>query len=107
MFSRNLILLYYADRAFRFGLSRRAAITKSQVGVENFIQSIYFFLDNMKDGVIAKLCCQAEELYSELLKLFQKENLKVLWEREWIPLVSTHNPLTKNIINSSNIPNCR
>lgn len=69
----------------------------------NFI----IFKDNMKDGVIAKLCCQAEELYAELLKLFQKENLRVLWEREWIPLVSTHNPLSKNITDSLNISNCR
>lgn len=42
----------------------------------------------MKDGIIAKLCCQCEDMYVEVLKIFQKENLKVLWDREWLSLVS-------------------
>ncbi|XP_044731295.1 programmed cell death 6-interacting protein isoform X2 [Chrysoperla carnea] len=44
--------------------------------------------DNMKDGIIAKLCCQCEDMYVEVLKIFQKENLKVLWDREWLSLIA-------------------
>jgi hypothetical protein len=42
----------------------------------------------MKDAVIAKLSSQCEELYVEVLKLFQKELLRPLWDKEWIPTVS-------------------
>lgn len=42
----------------------------------------------MKPAVIAKLCAQCEEYYSEAMKATQKEQLKPLWEREWISLVS-------------------
>jgi hypothetical protein len=45
-------------------------------------------LDKMKDAVIAKLSCQCEELYVEVLKQFQKELLRPLWDKEWIPTVS-------------------
>jgi hypothetical protein len=44
--------------------------------------------DKMKDAVIAKLSSQCEELYVEVLKLFQKELLRPLWDKEWIPTVS-------------------
>lgn len=44
--------------------------------------------DNMKEGIIAKLATQAEELYSETLKLFQKEIFRAFWDKEWIPLIS-------------------
>lgn len=42
----------------------------------------------MKETVIAKLSSQCEELYAEVLKLFQKELLQPLWDRDWIPTVS-------------------
>jgi hypothetical protein len=42
----------------------------------------------MKDAVIAKLSSQCEELYVEVLKQFQKELLRPLWDKEWIPTVS-------------------
>lgn len=45
------------------------------------------FLDNMKDAVVAKLASQCEELYAECLKTFQRENLKHIWDREWVPMV--------------------
>jgi len=44
--------------------------------------------DKMKDALIAKLSSQCEELYVEVLKLFQKELLRSLWDKEWIPTVS-------------------
>ncbi|PSN46080.1 Programmed cell death 6-interacting protein [Blattella germanica] len=42
--------------------------------------------DRMKDAVIAKLSAQCEELYVEVLKLVQKEILRPLWEKDWIPI---------------------
>jgi len=42
----------------------------------------------MKDAVIAKLSSQCEELYVEVSKLFQKELLRPLWDKEWISAVS-------------------
>lgn len=44
--------------------------------------------DTMKDGIIARLAAQAEELYAEALKLFQKEIFRAFWDKEWVPLVS-------------------
>lgn len=46
------------------------------------------FLDNMKDSIVAKLASQCEDLYGECLKVFQRENLKNIWDKDWIPLVS-------------------
>lgn len=45
-------------------------------------------LDNMKDQIVAKLASQCEELYGEALKILQRDNLKQLWDREWISTVS-------------------
>ncbi|KAL1491587.1 hypothetical protein ABEB36_012162 [Hypothenemus hampei] len=43
--------------------------------------------DNMKDSIVARLAAQAEDLYSECLKTFQRDNLKSIWDKEWIPLI--------------------
>lgn len=45
--------------------------------------------DSMKDGIVARLAAQAEELYADALKLFQKEIFRAFWDKEWVPLVST------------------
>ncbi|XP_049798045.1 programmed cell death 6-interacting protein isoform X2 [Schistocerca nitens] len=44
--------------------------------------------DRMKDAVVAKLSAQCEELYAEVMKLFQKELLHALWDRDWLPTVA-------------------
>ncbi|KAF5294646.1 hypothetical protein FQA39_LY02778 [Lamprigera yunnana] len=44
--------------------------------------------DKMKDQIIAKLASQCEDLYGECLKVFQRENLKHIWDRDWTPTVA-------------------
>ena len=57
--------------------------------------------DSMKEGIIAKLAAQTEELYAEAMKLFQKEIFRSFWDKEWIPLVQF--PTTTHVFHSINI----
>jgi programmed cell death 6-interacting protein len=54
-------------------------------------QEIFVFKaikDGMKDLIIAKLSNQAVDMYGDVLKAMQKESLKTLWDKEWIPTVA-------------------
>lgn len=58
--------------------------------------------DKMKDVIIAKLCAQADEMYADTLRLLQKDTVKHLWDREWLPIVSFNDVSSgiRNIIES-------
>lgn len=54
-------------------------------------QEIFVFKaikDGMKDAVIAKLANQAEEMFADLLKAMQKDSLRTLWDKEWLPTIA-------------------
>ncbi|RZF46667.1 hypothetical protein LSTR_LSTR002530 [Laodelphax striatellus] len=54
-------------------------------------QEIFFHKavdDGMKDSIIAKVASQCEEFYAECLKAFQKESLRQIWEKEWLPIIA-------------------
>ncbi|KAG6448193.1 hypothetical protein O3G_MSEX005360 [Manduca sexta] len=44
--------------------------------------------DEMKESMVAKVCAQCEELYTDVLRVVQKDTLKPLWDRDWIPALS-------------------
>jgi len=43
--------------------------------------------DKMKDAIVAKLCIQCEDMYADALKQLQRDTVKHLWDKEWIPTV--------------------
>ncbi|CAG9798578.1 unnamed protein product [Chironomus riparius] len=43
--------------------------------------------DGMKDQIIAKLACQNDEMYADVLKTMQKESTRSLWDKEWLQVV--------------------
>ncbi|ODN01568.1 Programmed cell death 6-interacting protein [Orchesella cincta] len=44
--------------------------------------------DKMKDAIVAKLCVQAEDMYADALRQMQRDAVKHLWDREWLPIVA-------------------
>ena len=44
--------------------------------------------DNMKDNIVAKLSGHADDLLAEVMKWMQKESVRTLWDREWLPIIS-------------------
>lgn len=49
--------------------------------------------DEMKDSMVAKVCAQCEELYTDALRALQKQSQ--LWDRDWIPTVSPPPPAAR------------
>lgn len=53
----------------------------------------------MKEAIRAKLANQAEELYADALKLMQKDSVRPLWDKDWLPIVSNVHGQKQCIIN--------
>ncbi|KAH9637105.1 hypothetical protein HF086_013921 [Spodoptera exigua] len=45
--------------------------------------------DEMKESMVAKVCAHCEELYTDALRAMQKEQLKALWDRDWLPAMAS------------------
>ncbi|XP_024083246.1 programmed cell death 6-interacting protein [Cimex lectularius] len=44
--------------------------------------------DSMKEAVVAKLCAQCTEFYADTMVLLQKDGVRNIVEKDWIPLVA-------------------
>ena len=42
----------------------------------------------MKDNIVAKLSGHADDLFAEVMKQMQREAVRTLWDRDWIPFIS-------------------
>ncbi len=42
----------------------------------------------MKDGTVARLCIQLEDMYADALKQLQRDTVRHNWEKDWIPTVA-------------------
>lgn len=65
-----------------------AALTDLCVAQAQEVITVKAVNDRMKDAVVAKLCSQCDEMFGDALKHLQRESLKSLWDRDWIPRVA-------------------
>uniref|UniRef100_A0A2H1VQU3 SFRICE_019685 n=1 Tax=Spodoptera frugiperda TaxID=7108 RepID=A0A2H1VQU3_SPOFR len=45
--------------------------------------------DEMKESMVAKVCAHCEELYTDALRAMNKEQLKPLWDRDWLQVMAS------------------
>lgn len=45
--------------------------------------------NGMKEAIIAKLAAQCEDYYAEALRSMQRDLVRSMWDREWIPKVTS------------------
>jgi len=53
--------------------------------------------DKMKPNIVAKLSACADDLFADVLKNMQKESVRNLWDKEWVPVVSGKQALYNGI----------
>ncbi|XP_050677788.1 programmed cell death 6-interacting protein [Leptidea sinapis] len=63
--------------------------------------------DEMKESMVAKVCAQCEELYTDALRSMQNQLHKHLWERDWIPAVSSKQTLFRGATHYYQAQVCR
>ncbi|XP_022826361.1 apoptosis-linked gene 2-interacting protein X 1 [Spodoptera litura] len=45
--------------------------------------------DEMKESMVAKVCAHCDELYTDALRAMNKEQLKALWDRDWLHVMTS------------------
>ncbi|KPJ20177.1 Apoptosis-linked gene 2-interacting protein X 1 [Papilio machaon] len=53
--------------------------------------------DEMKEGMVSKVCAQCEELYAEAQRALQRDHLRALWDRDWIPHVQAKQAIFRGL----------
>jgi len=53
--------------------------------------------DNMRSAIVAKLCSQCEDMYSNVMRAMQKEAVRSLWDSEWLPNISGKQAIYKGL----------
>ena len=51
----------------------------------------------MKDGIVAKLCSQCDDMFSNVMRSMQKEEVRSLWDSDWLPNISGKQALYKGL----------
>ena len=53
--------------------------------------------DNMKDAITAKLCSQCDDMFSTVMRSMQREQLRTLWDSDWLPNISGKQAIYKGL----------
>jgi len=53
--------------------------------------------DNMRSAIVAKLCSQCEDMFSNVMRSMQREAVRSLWDSEWLPNVSGKQAIYKGL----------